>query len=139
MNDPLPNIERALYRYAWSFDSGNLDEIGDLFTAEAQVEFHDTGLKVGRSAIVDELRRRRQLYSTGDLPWHLITNTLVTKLEEGRAEVRSQWTVFVASGAGSAQLRGTGWYDDVFESDGDIWQVARRHVRFPSIEQARGR
>ena len=62
MSDMRSGIENTLYRYAWTYDMDELDGIAECFTIDAEVQFRDTGLKVGRDAVADVgLEGRRHL------------------------------------------------------------------------------
>jgi hypothetical protein len=121
-------IENTLYKYAWCYDMAGVSEIGDCFAEDAEVLFRDTGLKVGRAAVAQELIRRRQLYDRGETPWHVISNVLITEETETEAKVKSFYTFFTKPKGGAPVLRSIGWYDDVFASEGGRWRVRRRRV-----------
>jgi hypothetical protein len=120
-------IENTLYRYAWSYDMNELDDLGRCFMPDAEVEF-STGLKLGREAVVDELRRRRGLYPEGAVPWHVITNVLLRERRGEEVVVASFFTFTLQPAGGEPKLTSIGWYDDVFAADGDGWRVRRRRV-----------
>jgi hypothetical protein len=129
--DPRSGIENTLNRYAWAYDMDELDLIADCFATDAEVEFMDSGWKVGRDEVAGEMRRRRQKYPEGTVPWHVITNVWITDETEDRATVRSWWTFFIQDPDGSQRLSGVGWYDDVFALEDGAWRVKRRRVRKP--------
>src|ERR1700733_5736925 len=52
-------IANVLSQYAWAYDLDRLDFLDACFARDAQVEFGDTGLEVGRAAVVAVLRRLR--------------------------------------------------------------------------------
>jgi 3-phenylpropionate/cinnamic acid dioxygenase small subunit len=131
MNDMRSSIENTLYRYAWTYDMNELDGIAECFTTDAEVEFRDSGLKVGRDAVAAEMRRRREKYADGGIPWHVISNIFITDETDSEAKVRSWYTFFVQSAEGEQRFSGVGWYDDVFGLEDGVWRIKRRRVLLP--------
>jgi 3-phenylpropionate/cinnamic acid dioxygenase small subunit len=122
-------IENTLYRYAWAYDMDQLDEMGKCFTADAQVEFADVGLKAGRSAIVEEMRRRRDLYRPENaVPWHVISNVFIESQTEAEATVKAFFTFFVRGTDGVEKFRSIGYYDDTFGPEDGAWRIRHRRV-----------
>jgi len=132
MTDIRSQIENTLYRYAWTYDMDELDGIADCFTRDAQVEFRDSGLKIGRDAVTAELRRRRDKYTDGNIPWHIISNVFITEATESEATVRSCFAFFNHGPDGVRQLLSIGWYDDRFATEDEAWRIRRRRVRLPA-------
>jgi SnoaL-like domain len=131
MDDMRSGIENTLYRYAWTYDMNELDGIGDCFTTDAEVKFRDSGLKVGRDAVAAEMQRRREKYSDGSIPWHVISNVYITDVKGDEATVRSWYTFFVRSPGGEQHFTTVGWYDDVFALEDAVWRIKRRRVLLP--------
>ena len=122
-------IENTLYLYAWAYDMDELDRMGKVFATDAEVEFQDSGLKVGREAVVTEMRRRREKYLDGSIPWHVISNILIENETASKADVKSFWTFYVKSpDGGSTSFKSIGYYDDVFVLEDGVWRVHRRRV-----------
>jgi 3-phenylpropionate/cinnamic acid dioxygenase small subunit len=106
-----------------------LDEMGKCFTADAQVEFGDVGLKVGRGAIVEEMRRRRDKYRPDNaVPWHVISNVFIEKQTGSEAIVKAFFTFFVKGSDGTEKFRSIGYYDDTFGPEDGTWRVRQRRV-----------
>jgi hypothetical protein len=122
-------IANVLSQYAWAYDLDRLDFLDACFTRDAQVEFGDTGLMLGRAAVVAELRRRRAKYRpTGQLPWHVITNIFV-QLEDATSAQVSSWYGFGTMQRGTQMgLNKFGRYDDKFIFEDEAWRIARRRV-----------
>jgi 3-phenylpropionate/cinnamic acid dioxygenase small subunit len=131
MSDMRSGIENTLYRYAWTYDMNELDDIAECFATDAECEFMDTGLKVGREAVATEMRRRRSQYTDGSIPWHVITNVYITNETDTEATVRSWYTFFVQSPDGAQKFTSIGWYDDVFGLEDGVWRIKRRRIRRP--------
>ncbi len=123
-----PQLENVLARYAWTFDMDELDQIRDCFSQDAEVVFA-AGLRVGREAVVAQLERLRQLYRVEVvIPWHVITNLYIRDETPEEVAATSFWTVFGMPPSGTASLRGTGYYEDVFSREGEAWRIRRRRV-----------
>ena len=122
-------IANVLSQYAWAYDLDRLDFLDACFARDAHVEFGDTGLKVGRAAVVAELRRRREKYRpTRQLPWHVISNIFV-QLENSISAHVSSWYSFGAMERGAPMaLNKFGRYDDKFIIEDDAWRIAHRRV-----------
>jgi hypothetical protein len=122
-------IANVLSQYAWAYDLDRLEFLDACFARDAQVEFGDTGLKLGRAAVVAELRRRREKYRpTGQLPWHVISNIFVQFDNSISAQV-SSWYSFGAMERGAPMaLNKFGRYDDKFIFEDEAWRIAHRRV-----------
>jgi 3-phenylpropionate/cinnamic acid dioxygenase small subunit len=131
MSTTRSDIENTLYQYAWTYDMNELDGMGGCFTTDAEVEFRDSGWKIGREAVTAEMRRRREKYSDGRIPWHVISNVYITDETENQATVRSWYTFFIRELDGTQKFSSIGWYDDVFAREDGLWRIQRRHVRSP--------
>lgn len=122
-------IENTLYHYAWGYDNDEVDTMWQCYTIDVEVAFGDTGLKVGRDAVVEEMARRRSRYRPdGSLPWHVITNVYITAETDAAASVKSFWTFFVKDTGGTAEFRGIGYYEDEFAVEDGVWRIRRRRV-----------
>lgn len=131
MSDMRSSIENTLYRYAWTYDMNELDGIAECFTTDAEVEFRDSGVKVGRAAVAAEMSRRRGKYDDGSIPWHVISNIYITDETADQATVRSWYTFFIQGPDGTQRFASVGWYDDVFALEDGEWRVKRRRVLLP--------
>jgi hypothetical protein len=121
-------IENALARYGWAYDKDELELIGECFTSDAEVEF-STGWQVGRSAIVEELGRRRAKYRPiGAVPWHVITNVFVREQTDEEAQVVSFYTFYVKEPGAAPVLQSIGHYADLFAPEDGTWRIRRRSV-----------
>jgi hypothetical protein len=131
VNPPRLGIENTLYRYAWMYDMDEMADIAECFTVDAEVEFRDSGRKVGREAVAAEMRRRRGKYGDGTIPWHVITNVYITDATDRTARVRSWYTFFTQSPDGTRTLSSIGWYDDHFALQDGEWRIDRRRILLP--------
>jgi 3-hydroxyisobutyrate dehydrogenase-like beta-hydroxyacid dehydrogenase len=124
-------IENTLYRYAWCYDMDELDGIAECFSTDAEVEFRDSGLKLGRAAVAAEMSRRRGKYDDGGIPWHVISNIYITDAPNGHKRARSWYTFFVQGVDGVQRFASVGWYDDEFRLEDGVWRVHRRRILSP--------
>src|SRR3954469_12165479 len=123
-----PFIENALARYAFAYDTDELELLAECFTRDAEVEF-SSGLKVGRDAVVAEMARRRARYRPdGVVPWHVISNVFIREESDEQARVASFYTFAVRSAGQAPKLQSMGYYDDLFVPEDGVWRVHRRRV-----------
>jgi hypothetical protein len=121
-------IENSLALYAWAFDMDEMERMGECFTEDAEVHFVE-GFEQGRDDVVANLKRRREGFRGRHLiPWHLMTNVLITAESDDHAEVTCFYTFFTRSGNDVPQLSSIGYYADHFVRDGDVWRVRRRRI-----------
>jgi hypothetical protein len=121
-------IENSLALYAWAFDMDEMERMGECFTEDAEVRFAD-GFEQGREDVVANLERRREAFRGRQLiPWHLMTNLLISDESQDHADVTCFFTFFTRSGNDVPQLSSIGYYADHFVRDGAVWRVHRRHV-----------
>jgi hypothetical protein len=122
------NIENTLYRYTWAFDLDELDLLDECFTPDAEVDF-EGDLKVGRPAVIAELRQRREKYRRdGATPWHSVTNLFITDETADRVAAKAFWHFFMRTSDGTYAFLMFGFYDDIFVRDGDVWRIESRRV-----------
>jgi hypothetical protein len=122
------SIENTLSQYAWAFDMQELEVMGDCFTVDTQTTFGDTGLKVGREVVAAEMIRRRSLYAADETPWHVLSNVYIASQQDALATVKTFFTFIVVKPGEPLNVRGVGYYDDVFRDDGDRWRIHERSV-----------
>jgi hypothetical protein len=126
-------IEHTLARYAWLFDAGDMDTLSDCFTEDAVLEVGERKRFVGRGAVIDELRRRRERYRRSDAhPWHLVSTVEVVSEDAHTASVRSRFALTLQEATGPPRLAGVGWYDDELSCVDGRWLIRSRRVRRPS-------
>jgi hypothetical protein len=120
-------IENTLYRYAWGFDSGQLDLLESCFVADAELASSLGGIS-GRAAIREFFEGRRQLRrEAGEQSRHVTTNVLIEQETADSAVVRSYFTVTaVKAAADGVEVQISGWYLDEFVVDEDQWRIRRR-------------
>jgi hypothetical protein len=121
-------IENVLARFAWAFDLDEFEQIGDCFTANAEVEFDD-GLAVGRDAVVANLEQRRAVFRGRQVvPWHVITNLLIREAHPTRVDATCFFTFFTRADGAAPQLSSIGYYEDRFVQEDGMWRIQWRAV-----------
>lgn len=126
--DVRSGVENTLYRYAWSYDIGDIEGLADCFALDAESNFADSGIKRGREEIVSEMRRRRSKYPHGVTPWHIISNVFVTDSSETAAQVKSFYTFIEVYPGKPLAVRSLGYYDDIFVLENGIWRISKRQI-----------
>jgi SnoaL-like protein len=122
-------IENALYRFGWSFAMADRTGLEASFSRDAEVTF-DVGLtKVGRTAVVAEVMRRREAYvPRAQMLWHVLTNVYVEQTAPDQARVRSYFTALVTGESGAPALQSLGYYADDFVLEEGDWRIAKRRI-----------
>ena len=130
--DPRAQIENMLARYAWAFDTNDLDALRDCFTADAEFEVSGGGVTIGRDAVVAELARLRARHEPGtSTPWHLVSTLWIVSTGADSVSAQSKFMLAVSERDGPPALVGVGWYrDEIVKFDG-AWRLRRRRVLRP--------
>jgi 3-phenylpropionate/cinnamic acid dioxygenase small subunit len=126
--DARSGVENTLYRYAWAYDIGNIEELAECFTLETESIFADSGIKSGRDAVVAEMRRRREKYTDGATPWHVISNVFITEQTQAAAMVKSFYTFIEVRPGQPLAVRSLGYYDDQLVVQDGVWRIHRRRI-----------
>jgi ketosteroid isomerase-like protein len=114
-------INDLINRHGHLVDAGELDRMGELFTADVTYDVSDFGLGAlhGPAAVVDAARALGEANPVG----HHVTNIVITPVGDGRARVRSKGIGIKADGtAGSVT------YEDVVTRRPDGWKISHRKV-----------
>ncbi|MGA2755721.1 MAG: nuclear transport factor 2 family protein [Solirubrobacteraceae bacterium] len=130
--DPRAEIENMLARYAWAFDTNDLDCLRDCFTPDAEFEVSGGGVTAGRDAVVAELARLRARHQpAATTPWHLVSTLWIVSTGADTVSARSRFMLVVSEREGPPALVSVGWYsDEIVNSDG-AWRLRRRRVLRP--------
>jgi ketosteroid isomerase-like protein len=102
-------------------DAGELDQAGELFTADVTYDLGDFGLGSlhGPAAIVEAALALGQANPAG----HHVTNIVITRIDDGSARVQSKGIGIMADGtAGSVT------YDDIVTRQPGGWKISYRKV-----------
>src|SRR5579862_7555871 len=117
-------IGRTLARYCHTIDDGEFDALGECFTEDTELEaFGRT--RNGREAAVGLLAKAMPPENRGK---HLITNTVVSAVEEGEAGEGKASVVSDFAFVGKDSSIMTGRYIDEFAATDDGWKIAKRTI-----------
>lgn len=129
--DDARKIENLIYRYAELIDSGNLEELAELFAAAEIVSpAHGTSIS-GCEDVLALYQSSCRLYASNGTPLtkHLTTNVIIEVAEDGQsANARAYYTVIQATDALPLQPIISGRYADKFAKDNDNWHFVRREM-----------
>jgi hypothetical protein len=123
-------IRDTLARYNWAGDAARLDELGQTFCQDGELELRGSDPVHGRDAIVDLLggvvaapATTAQTSGVKRIVRHNVTNIRFIEVSPAEARVSCYFTVFTEIG-----LDHYGRYRDVFVPDGDDWLIRHRFV-----------
>ena len=123
-------LEDVIYRYAYCYDTNDVDGLVDCFCPDAKLFPRPGGPPCqGRNdlaAYFTEARGRR--VTLGQQPRHMISG--VTVLEQADAGVRTMcnMTLILTWSDGHAEVDHAGQYRDLFVAVGEAWKFAERHT-----------
>jgi hypothetical protein len=131
------DVLRTLNEWALGYDDQTLDYdtrvamMGDAFTEDGSFIYDATGFHAEWHGI-DEVMALFEgaLAGQNDVRRHVMTNSIVDRVDRRTAEVTSYLTLFaIADPSGPPALVATGIYRDVLklESDGK-WRIQERHL-----------
>ena len=123
--DVCAGVQAALAAYVHALDDGRSQDVVDTFCDDGVVEIEGMGTHRGRrellAAYAGWVPRRPQR--------HLVLNTHVTSLGDGRARAVSD-VVLLLKGRDGWGVAMVGRYDDELVRDGGAWRFARRTAEF---------
>jgi hypothetical protein len=124
-------ITETLNRYAWGYDTRDLEAIGNSFTVDGVFEVllegeAGWGPYEGRKVVVDWLAEVME--TQNDQRRHCITNPVFVELNDARAVVDS-YLLLTAVEAGKLQVVCTGTYRDEMSREEGVWRIRRKTLR----------
>ena len=124
MSESAVAITNLLYRYCELMDSGALGEAAALFR-HARIKV--AGLD-GEAELLEVWRRYVRIYPCGTpRTKHIVSNPIIEiDAQANRAEVRSYYSVYQATGDLPLQLIAAGRYYDEFERVEGVWRFSYR-------------
>lgn len=126
-------IERTIVRYAWGYDSLDIDAVVDCFTEDAVIEVSVEGVEPARGhdgirAFIGGARGRRA--ELGQQPRHLVTNIDIVDLDESEATARTYMTLVITHPDGRSEIDCAGTYDDRLVAVDGEWKLSSRRINF---------
>ncbi len=116
-------ITETLARHAFVADENQLDQLGEVFTADATYDMTRSGL--GAFHGIEALSAAAgQMFASGHAPLsHFVTNIVITETGESTATVRSKGLMIMHDGALHAVV-----YDDTVVRNEGRWLIANRII-----------
>ena len=127
MSESAVAITNLLYRYCELMDSGALGEAAALFR-HARIKVAGLEGLAGEAELLEVWRRYVRIYPCGTpRTKHIVSNPIIEiDAQANRAEVRSYYSVYQATGDLPLQLIAAGRYYDEFACVDGIWRFAYR-------------
>ncbi|MGR8949755.1 MAG: nuclear transport factor 2 family protein [Gammaproteobacteria bacterium] len=124
-------ITETLNRYAWGYDTRDLEMIGDTFTEDGVFVIELDGSEgwgpyEGRNRIVEWLSE--VMKSQTDQRRHCVTNLIFCELSENAAQVNS-YLVLTAVESGQLRTVCTGTYHDTMVREGNDWRIQQKLLK----------
>ncbi len=124
-------ILETVNRYAWSYDTRDLELMGECFAPQAVFEIllegHEGwGPYKGRDTILDWMGSVME--SQNDQRRHCVTNVIFREVTPNKALVES-YLLLTAVENGNLSVVCTGTYHDEVVKEGDAWFIARKTLR----------
>jgi len=114
-------ITDLINRYGHLIDAGELDSLGELFTADVTYDVTDLGH--GTLAGVEAIRSAALAVGEANPVGHHITNLVLTEQGAGRVHARSKGIGIMADGTCGSVV-----YDDVVVRGDDGWRISHRKI-----------
>lgn len=123
------SVEALVYRYAYAYDTRDLDGMGACYTPDAEfdwsiVEGPSGGPFVGRDAIVAS--NQASLAVQDDRRRHLMSNVVVT--ESGDTATATSYLALAVIAGGQLTIVATGRYSDRLVRSGKGWLFTSRSL-----------
>ena len=118
-------IEMLLYKYCDYVDRIATEELHDLFSEDAVIDYGFNRIFSGREAIVNLLSSRLRLYSATS---HHLSNVQITNLTTNTAECRSYIYAWHQLENGSTAEVWGRYFDQVVKEN-TSWKISKRTIR----------
>jgi len=122
------DIKRLQRAYGYYLDEALWDEMVDLFTDDATVEYGRDGVYIGKPRIreyFNALGGGRTGLSEGQLNEHFQLMPVITLSEDGQT-AKGRWRALILNGEyGSAGTWGEGPYENEYIKEDGIWKISK--------------
>ena len=122
------DIKRLQRAYGYYLDEALWDEMVDLFTDDATVEYGRDGVYLGKPRIreyFNALGGGRNGLSEGQLNEHYQLMPVITLSEDGQT-AKGRWRALILNGEyGSAGTWGEGPYENEYVKDNGVWKISK--------------
>ncbi len=122
------DIKRLQRAYGYYLDEALWDELADLFTANATVEYARDGLYRGRDRIREYFYRlggNQSGLSEGQLNEHFQLMPVITLADDGMS-AKGRWRAVILSGdLGEFATWGEGPYENEYAKENGVWKISK--------------
>jgi hypothetical protein len=119
--DDRSAITDLIHRFGHLVDAGELDRLGELFTADVTYDLADFGQ--GTLVGIEAVQAVALALGDGNPVGHHITNLVLTEQADGRVLARSKGIGIMADGTSGSVV-----YDDVVVPEGESWRIRHRTI-----------
>lgn len=124
----IEEIRQLCYRYAWGWDTGDLDMVLGVFTADAVWDESEAGIEkcTGHAEIRDAFDRLRPLISGGAM--HPVTNHMIDFIDDDHATATCYFMGDARTpDGGKASAHGA--FEDRYVRREGRWRISSRRAR----------
>ncbi len=114
-------VNDLIHEYGHLVDTGELDRLAELFTADVTYDLADFGQ--GTLTGVAAIRSAALALGDANPVGHHVTNVVLTEQADGRVRARSKGIGIMADGTTGSVL-----YDDLIVRHGDTWRISHRKI-----------
>ena len=122
------DIKRLQRAYGYYLDEALWDEMADLFTDDATVEYARDGLYRGKDRIRQyfyELGSGQQGLTEGSLNEHFQLMPVITLADDGMT-AKGRWRAIILNGElGDTALWGEGPYENEYRKENGVWKISK--------------
>lgn len=123
-------VKRLQRAYGFYVDKGLWDDVADLFSNDASIEYANEGVYLGKPRIREYLHRLgggRIGLADGQLNEHMQLQPVITVAADGQS-AKGRWrTVIMTGDYGKSANWGEGVYENEYVNDGGIWKISKLH------------
>ena len=124
------DIKRLQRAYGFYLDKAQWDQMADLFTANASVEYANEGVYVGQDRIREYLKKLGGGHNglvEGQLNNHLILQPVVHVAPDGET-AKGRWRALIQMGQYKKSASwGEGTYENEYVKEGGVWKISKLH------------
>jgi hypothetical protein len=130
--DDKQQIQQVIYRYAWSLDTGDVEQFVSCFTPNGVLvwdAFEEPDEWSGADALRAFAAHLRDMPSTAGRQHHVANILIEGDTDEARAKAYVVVMACQPGGVGPHSVNVMGWYDDVLKHTSEGWRITRHVIR----------